>query len=296
MTNYDVVIIGAGPAGLTAGVYCSRYNLKTLIIGKLYGGLAGEAYEICNFPSYEKITGFELMNKMIKQVKILGIEIKQENVSDIVKKNGFEIITNRGKYNGKRIIIATGTERRKLNLAREKELTGIGIHYCATCDAPFYKDKIAGVAGGGNSALTAALLLSKFAKKVYIIYRRDKFSKAEPAWVDEVKENKKIEAIFNSEITGLNGEDKLEEIEINNKRKIKLDGLFVEVGSVPNIELARKLKLKLEKDYVVVDKYQRTNVRGVFAAGDITNNPLKQVVTACSEGAVAADSVYRELI
>lgn len=294
--NYEAIIIGAGPAGLTAGIYAARYKIDSLIIGMLHGGMAGEAYEIENFPTYEKITGMEFANKLIGQVRKLGVEIKQDNVIEIKKTGkGFEVITDKEKYETKKIIITTGTERRKLNLAREKEFTGMGISYCATCDAPFYKDKIAGVAGGGNAALTAALLLSKYATKVYLIYRKDKFSKAEPAWVDEVNKNKKIEKIFNSEITGLNGNEKLEEIEINKKRKIKMNGLFVEIGSEPNTEIAKKMKLEMEKNYVKVDKKQRTSIKGVFAAGDLTNNPLKQVITACAEGAIAAHSAYEEL-
>jgi thioredoxin reductase (NADPH) len=150
--------------------------------------------------------------------------------------------------------------------------------------------------GGGNSALTSALLLSKFAKKVYIVYRQDKFRKADPAWIDEVKKDKKIEIIFNSEITKLIGGEKLRAIEINNSKEIKTDGLFIEIGSDPNIDLAEKLGLKEEKGYIKVDKFQKTSIKGIFAAGDITNNPLKQVVTATAEGAIAADSAYRELI
>jgi thioredoxin reductase (NADPH) len=294
--SYEAIIIGAGPAGLTAGIYAARYKVDSLIIGKLHGGMAGEAYEIENFPTYEKITGMDFACRLINQVRKLGVEIKQDNVLEIKKKGkDFEVITDREKYGTKKIIITTGTERRKLNLAREKEFTGLGISYCATCDAPFYKDKIAGVVGGGNAALTAALLLSKYATKVYLIYRRDKFSKAEPAWVDEVNKNKKIEKIFNSEVTSLNGEEKLEEIEINSKRKIKIDGLFVEIGSEPNTEIAEKMKLEMEKNYVKVDKKQKTSIKGVFAAGDLTNNPLKQVITACAEGAIAAHSAYEEL-
>lgn len=295
--NYDVIIIGAGPAGLTAGIYCGRYKLDTLIIGKLPGGLAGEAYEICNFPSQEKIIGMQLMMKMLKQVKELEVDLKSEEVLEARKtKEGFDVKTNKETYFSKKIIIATGTERKKLNLAREKEFTGIGISYCATCDAPFYKDKIVGVVGGSDAALTASLLLSKFAKEVYIIYRKDKFFRAEPTWVEEVKKNKKINFLFNSEVTALNGNDKLEEIEINKKKKMKVDGLFIEIGSIPNIELAKKLKLDIENDYVVVDKKQKTSVKGIFACGDITNNPLKQVVTACGEGAIAGFSAYEELI
>ena len=297
MENYDLIIIGSGPAGLTAAVYAARYKINFLVLGKIPGGLIAEIHKICNFPSYDDIPGFELAKKMIEQVKRLGVKINFEEVSNIKKKKtGFEIITNKNKYNAKKLIFATGSERRKLGIDREKELTGKGISYCATCDAPFYKDKIVGVAGGSDSALTTALLLSKFAKKVYIIYRKDKFFRGDIIWIEEVKRNKKIEFLFNSKITKLIGKDKLESIEINGKLKLKVDGIFVEVGNVPNLELAKNLGIKIEKNQIVTDKQQRTNIKSIFAAGDITDNPLKQIVTACGEGATAANSVYRELM
>lgn len=295
MKIYDVIIVGAGPAGLSAAVYSARYGLDTLVIGILPGGLAGEAYEVCNFPSYGKVHGFELMTKMIKQVKELGVEIKQEKINEIKKSKTFEISTNKTKYFSKKIILATGSERKSLGIEREKELTGKGISYCATCDSGFYKDKIAGVVGGGNAALTAALLLSKFAKKVYIFYRRSSFSKAEKAWVKEIEKNEKIEPVFNSLITKLIGEKNLEAVEINNEKIIKLNGLFIEIGSDPQIDLAKQMGVKLEEGEIIVDKKQRTNLKGVFAAGDVTNNPLKQIITACAEGAIAANSIYEEI-
>jgi len=297
MENYDLIIIGAGPAGLTAAVYAARYKINFLIIGKMSGGLMGEAYEICNFPSYNRVNGVELMKKMINHVNDLGVEIKSEEVLDIKKKGKeFEIKTNKEIYPAKKIIIATGSERRKLGINREKELTGKGISYCATCDAPFYKDKVVGVAGGSDAALTAALLLSKFTKKVYIIYRKNKFFRGDNIWIEEVKRNKKIESLFNSTITRLIGKDKLEEIEINGEKKLKLDGLFVEIGGMPNIELAKNIGVKIGKNQIITDKQQKTNIKGFFAAGDVTDNPLKQIVTACGEGATAANSIYRELM
>ena len=294
MESYDLIIIGAGPAGLTAAIYAGRYQLKTLVVGKLPGGLAGEASEVCNFPSYESIGGVELMMKMISHVKSLGIEIKQEEVKDIIKGKEFKVVANKKEYSAKKIILAIGCERRRLQLENEKEFIGRGISYCATCDAGFYKEKTVGIVGGGNAALSAALLLSDFAKKVYIIYRKDKFSKAEPGWVNKIKK-KNIIILFNSNVTKLIGKDKLEKVEINNEEVIDIDGLFIEIGSVPNIELAKKLGLKMEGEYIMVDKKQNTNVKGVLAAGDITNNSLKQIITACGEGAIATDSVYQEL-
>jgi thioredoxin reductase (NADPH) len=295
MKIHDLIIIGAGPAALTAAVYAARYKIDTIILGIMTGGMAGEAYEICNFPSYGKISGFELTGKMVSQVKALGVQMSNEKVLDVKKGKNFEIVTTKGIHYSKKIILATGAERKRLGIEREKELTGKGISYCATCDAGFYKNKIAGVVGGGNASLTAALLLSKFAKKVYIIYRREKFFKADPAWVEEIEKNEKIIPIFNSIITKLIGKEKLEAVEINNDKKLDLDGIFIEIGSSPRTELAEKIGIKLEKDEIIVDKKQRTNIKGVFAAGDVTNNPLKQIVTACAEGAIAANSVYEEL-
>ena len=295
MKKYDLIIIGAGPAGLTAAVYAVRYKLKTLVIGKFPGGLAGEAYEVCNFPSYGKILGFQLMKKMIEQVKEIGVEIKMQEVSDINNKNGFEVITYKEKYFSKKLVLALGSERRMLQLENEKEFIGKGVSYCATCDSAFYKEKVVGIVGGSDAAITAALLLAKHAKKIYIIYRKDRFSKAEPIWIEQLEKEKRITPLFNSVVTKLIGKGKLEEVEINEKEKLKVDGLFVEIGSVPNIELAKKLKLKLEKDYIVVDKEQRTNVAGILAAGDVTNNSFKQIITACAEGAVAAKTIYEEL-
>ena len=294
--KYDLIIIGSGPAGLTAGVYAARYMLNTLIIGQLPGGTAGEAHEVCNFPSYGKINGFELMHKMVSQVNELGVEIKQEEVVEISgENNSFIIKTNKKEYRAKKIIIATGTTRKKLNLPREEELTGKGVSYCATCDGGFYKDKIVGVIGGGNAALTAALLLSKFAEKVYIIYRKESFSKAEPAWVKDIEENEKIKPLFNSQVKKLEGEDKLEQIELDNGDKLKVNGLFIEVGSISNKKLAEKFGIELENDFISVDKKMKTCCKGVFASGDVTNNPLKQIITACSEGAIAATSAYHEI-
>ena len=296
--TYDLIIIGAGPAGLAAAVYAARYQLKTLVIGQIPGGIAGTAHKVCNFPSYSEINGMQLMMKMLEQVKTNNVEIKQETVQNIKNVKIFKIKTNKSEYQAKKIIIATGTERKKLGLKEELKFLGRGISYCATCDSGFYKDKIACVVGGSDAALTAALLLANIAKKVYLIYRRKEFTKAEPAWISQVKNEKKIEILSNTEIMGLIGKDKLEKIEIkskNNKKQLAIEGLFIEVGSVPNIKLAEQLKLKLEKNQIIVDKNQKTNISGVFAAGDVTNNSLKQIITACSEGSVAAYNTYKEL-
>jgi thioredoxin reductase (NADPH) len=291
--EYDVVIIGSGPAGLTAAIYAARYKLKTLVLGQLHGGIAGEAWEICNFPTYGRVKGFELMMKMIKQVQDLGVEIKNEEVLEITEK--LIVKTNKKEYSTKKIILATGTERKRLELKKEKEFLGKGISYCATCDGGFFKDKIVGVVGGSDAALTAALLLSRFAKKVYIFYRKEKFFRAEPSWIDEVKKEKKIEPIFNVNIIELLGDKKLEKIKLDNKNEIELDGLFVEIGSTPNSSLGKNLGLKMQEGYILTDERMKTNVDGVFACGDVRESPMKQIITACSDGAIAANCAYEEI-
>lgn len=281
---------------MTGAIYAARYRLKVLVVGDSLGGMTGWAHKVCNFPSYESISGMELMKKMMTQVKALGVEIKQGSVKEIKKtKDGFEIQTNKEKYFAKKILIATGSERKKLGLKNEMQFIGRGVSYCATCDGNFYKDKIVGVIGGSDAAVTASLLLAKFAKQVYIIYRKDKFEKAEPAWLEEMNKEKKIKKILNSEVIALIGSEKLEGVKLNTGKELNLDGLFIEIGSEPNIELAKQLGLKLDGKYIDVDKNQKTNVAGVFAAGDITNNPLKQTITACGQGATAAYSAYTEI-
>lgn len=292
---YDLIIIGAGPAGLTAAIYAGRYLLNTLVIGELHGGAISEASEVCNFPTHISITGMELSLKMLEQVKNLGVEVKQEKVEEIKKNEYFRVKTNNSAYESRKIILAIGRKKRKLGLKNEEKFLGKGISYCATCDAGFYKDKTVAVVGGSNAALTAALLLSKYAKKVYIIYRKGKFFRAEPAWIKQIENDKKIIPVFNSEIKKIKGSERVTGVSLDSNKEILLDGIFVEIGSNPNIKLAEQLNLSLEKDYIVTDKFQNTSLHGVFVAGDMTNNPLKQVITACGEGAIAATSSYEEI-
>ena len=294
--KYDVIIIGAGPGGLTAGVYCFRYNLKTLIIGQLPGGYVGLTHKICNFPGDQGVSGSDLANKMINHIKNIDVDFIQEAVKDISGKNGnFKVKTEKKEYLGKKIIIATGTEHKKLGLKEEEKFFGRGISYCATCDAGFYKEKVAGVVGGGNSALTSAILLSKYAKEVFLIYRGDSLSKGEPKWVEEVQNNPKIKILFNTEVKKIKGKEKFEGVELSNGKELILNGLFIEIGAIPNIKLAERLKLELKKLSIKVDKEKRTNVPGVYAAGDVTDTPFKQILTAQADGAIAAHSAYTDL-
>jgi thioredoxin reductase (NADPH) len=296
--KYDLIIIGAGPAGLTAGIYARRFLLKTLILGEIQGGTITEAHKVCNFPSQKEISGIKLGIKMLEQVKFLGAELKQEKVKDIEKqKEEFRIKTNKQEYFSKKIILTIGREKQKLRVPGEKEFLGRGVSYCATCDAGFFKNKTVSVVGGSNAALTAALLLSEYANKVYIIYRRDKFYKGEPSWVKQVKENKKIEVLFNEEIEKIKGMDSVESLDLKSGKNLDVQGIFIEIGYKPKQEIPKSLGLKTtENNYIKVNKKQETSIEGVYAAGDITNNPLKQVITACSEGAIAANSAYEKIL
>jgi len=293
---HDLFIVGTGPAGLTAAIYARRYLLDTLVLGEMQGGMISESHRICNFPTQNNITGSELTQKLINHVKELNGEIKQEKVEDIEKQGeDFRVKTNKKEYFAKKVILAIGTKKRKLNIPGEKEFLGKGVSYCATCDAGFFKDKITCVVGGSDAALTAALLLAEYAKKVYILYRKDRFFRAEPSWIKQVEENKKIEVLFNSNITEILGKEKVEKIKLDTKKEIELDGIFIEIGSVANEEFSKQLELKTEGGYIRVNKKQETSTKGVYAAGDVTDNPLKQVVTACGEGAIAANSAYEEI-
>jgi len=294
--TYDLIVIGAGPAGLSASIYAARYKLKVLVIGKEMGGLAATAHKVCNYPSYKDINGLELMQKFIEHTQDLRVPIIYQEVSKIDKKGDLFIIKADKEYKARKIVFAGGTTRQKLNAKGEEKFLGKGVSYCATCDAAFFKNKIVSVVGGSDAALTAALLLSEFAKKVYIIYRKDKFFRGDPSWVDLVEREKKIQTIFNEEITEILGKDKVEKIKLKSGKEMKLDGVFVEIGSVPEINFISKLKVKItDKGYIITDKLQKTNVPGFFAAGDITESNLKQIVTAASQGAVAAYNAYREI-
>lgn len=300
---YDLIIIGAGPAGLTASIYASRYKINHAVIGEIPGGLISEAHNVCNFPGEIEISGFDLMTKIKNHAQSLGAEIM--TMEKIVKiehnNNNFNLITESKKtLETKNILLATGTKRRQLNLPEEKKYIGKGLAYCATCDAMFYKNKIVGVIGGGNSALTSALYLSEVAEKVYLIVKGAEFN-GEMVWVEHVLNNKKIEVLFNNGVEKLNGEIKLESIDLSvdyqDNNNLKLDGLFVEIGTEPDKLLIEQLGLTTDKNYIVVDKEQKTNRLGVWAAGDITTNSagFRQVITACSEGAIAAFSIFSEL-
>ncbi|PIP34527.1 hypothetical protein COX68_00190 [Candidatus Falkowbacteria bacterium CG_4_10_14_0_2_um_filter_41_15] len=301
--NYDLLIIGAGPAGLAASIYASRYKIKHAILGELPGGLMSEAHQVCNFPTETEISGFDLAMKMKAHVDSFGTELIMEKVMTVKKNNDlFTVKMINGKaLTAKTILIATGTVHRHLDLPDENRFVGHGISYCATCDAMFYKNKTVAVIGSGNSALTAALYLAEMAEKVYLVIRGDHF-KGEIVWVDSIQNNPKIEVIFNTSVIGLAGVERLETIKLsqahNNSDILSVSGLFVEVGSQPDVSWFSNLSPELNPaGYIKVSADQATSQAGVWAAGDITtaSNGLRQIVTACAEGAVAAAGIFQYL-
>lgn len=295
---YDLTVIGSGPAGLSAAIYASRYNLKTLVLGMNQGGTITDAHKVCNYPGLPEISGPVLGEKMKEHAEKYGAEVKMGLVEDIEKEEGnFSLVTNLDeKYFSKKIILATGTKRRKLGLDGEDEFMGSGVSYCATCDGKFFEDKIVGVVGGANSAATAALYLADIAEKVYIIYRRDKL-RAVDAWKKEIDKKDNIELIFNANVVDLFGGDSLEQVKLDNGESIDLQGLFIEIGSVPKTDLAKDLGVELKNGYIDVDSKQRTNLDSIWAAGDITtnSNKFKQAITASAEGAIAANDIHKKI-
>ena len=299
---YDVVIIGSGPAGLTAAIYCLRANLNILILeNKTMGGKLSKTYKIENYPGFKEINGADLANHFINQVKNLNADIKEGSVSNIINnKDEKDIILDTNEIiKTKTIIIATGTKEKTLDLPKADKFTGNGISYCAVCDGFFYRKKDVVIIGGGNSALEEALYLSSLVNKIYIVIRRDIF-KAEKSIINKVINNPKIEVIKNhlpdsliikdDKIVGLNIKDTK-----NNKiTKIDCVGIFPYIGSLPNTNFIPKEILDKNK-YIIVNKNMETKFEGIYAAGDVINKSLKQIVTATSDGAIAANSAINYL-
>lgn len=292
--DYELAIIGAGPAGYSATIYAVRSGIKTIVFDKaMGGGLANVSPNIENYAGFESISGMELMEKMKQHAsKYVNIHFNEEVKSIKKENNSFVVETSQKKYKVKAIILCMGNEYRKLNALGEKELQGKGVSYCATCDGFFFKGKKVAVIGGGNTALIEAIFLKQIGcEEVHLIHRRDRL-RGEKAYEDEARA-KQVQIMFNKAVEKINGEQKVEYLDLEDTvsgetSKLKVDGVFISIGEVPQNELAKKLQIKLdEKGYVITDKQQRTNVRGVYAAGDITGG-LRQVITACAEGAIAA--------
>ena len=295
---YDIIIVGAGPAGLTAAIYALRANKKVLIFeAKAYGGQIINATLVENYPGIESISGMEYATNLYNQVKKLGAEFKFETVIKVTENK--EVITNKGNYKAKSIILATGAENRRLNIEREKDFIGQGVSYCASCDGNFYKDKIVAVVGGGNTALEDAIYLSDIVEKVYLIHRRDSFS-GEDKYIEKIQQKDNIELILNSNIIKLNGDKLLESIDVKNNgndtiTNIKVEGLFIAVGQQPKNEIFSNVVTLNKMGYIDSEDGVHTNVEGIYVAGDNRVKLLRQLTTAVSDGSIAATVAIKEM-
>lgn len=298
---YDIIIIGSGPAGMTAAIYARRAAKSVLVLEAVnYGGQILNTPDIENYPVEAHISGFDFSTKVYEQAKALGAEFVFQKAIEIREKDGAkEVVTPKNTYMSKAVILATGSENRKLGLEDEDKLVGRGVSYCATCDGNFYRNKVVAVVGGGNTALEDALYLADLAKQVYLIHRRDSF-RGEETNVARLKEKGNVEFVYNANVTKLISEKRLKAVEVTDKmtgevRTIELNGLFIAVGRVPeNQNFAALIKLD-DAGYVIAGEDCHTNAEGIFVAGDNRTKMLRQLVTATADGAMAATEAVKYL-
>jgi thioredoxin reductase (NADPH) len=300
MEDWDLIIIGAGAAGLAAGIYGTRSGLKTLILEeKMAGGTTADAPLIENYLGFQSISGMELAQKMATHCRSTGVAIREfEKVLSLDLKGEKKLVkTNKTTYETKAIIIASGSHYREIGVPGEKEFRGRGVSYCGICDGPLFKGKRVLVVGGGNSAVITALYMAGLASEVKIAHRRDKF-RAEEALVKELESKNNIEILWNTELKEIKGEKLVSEVAVfNNKtgetQEMPIDGVFVQVGEDPNSQIAKEAGVNVDEDgYIIIDIRQRTNITGVYAAGDVTNHPVKQIGAAVGQGITAALEAY----
>lgn len=298
---YDVIIVGSGPAGMTAGIYAVRREMKTLILGKEPGGQLMWASDIENYPGFESIMSYDLINRMKNQVTNFGAEMRDVEVKKIEKLSdgNFKLYTNKEEYLAKTVIITIGLSPRRLAVPGETELNAKGVSYCANCDGPFYKGKDVAVIGGGNSALDAAEYLSKVANKVYLVHRSAEF-RAFETLISKVKARKNVEILFNTSINKIAGKDKVEKIIVFNKetdeeREIKLEGVFVEIGRIASTDLVAEFVDRDERDQILTKADMSTKTPGLYAAGDVVTCEYKQITIAAGQATIAALSAYQYL-
>jgi len=287
---YDLIILGGGPAGYSAAIYAARYNLKTVVIAKEPGGVMNEAFKVENYPGFWNISGFDLMTKIKEHVEYLGVEIKNEEIVSVSK--GFKVKTDSEEYEGKTILICTGAKRKRLNVRGEKELEKRGLSYCYTCDGAFYKKKKVIVVGGGDASAQAVILLAGYENEVTWLYRSS--IRAEPRYVEQIDKMKNVRKAM-GEIREVIGKNRVESVLLDNGKNVEVNGVFVEIGSEPDLKLFKNFKLEVDKGYIKVDRNMRTNIDGVYAAGDITDCVFRQAITAAGDGSIAAYSAYKDL-
>jgi len=291
--HYDLIIIGGGIAGITASIYAKRSNLKILIIEKAaIGGLLNKIDKIKNYPGFSEISGYDLSEKLMSQLRDLNVEIKYEEVINIEEEGNLKKVeTKSNDYFTKSILIATGRKPKKIGLDNEENLYGRGLSTCALCDANFFKGRDVAVIGGGNSALGEALYLSNIVNKVYLIHRRDKF-RADESLINEVLMKENIEIVYNRNVTNINTENEIiSNITLDNGEIINVSGVFVYVGYIPGTNFVEQLGITNEFGYIITNGYGETKIPGIYAAGDIIDKQIYQLVTAASEGAIAAINI-----
>lgn len=292
--EFDVVILGGGPAGFSAGIYTARGNVSTAILDvSMLGGQPSNYLELENYPAFKKIGGFELMEKFEEHADMFGVQkfpMQEIEVIDLVSYPKI-IRTKEAEFRAKSVIIATGAKPMKLGVKGEEEFVGRGVSYCAVCDGAFYKDKVVAVVGGGNSAVEEAIYLTKFASKVYIIHRRDEL-RADKIIQDRATKNEKIEFVLNSVVCEIQGQDLVNNLIFKNTKtdemfNLAVDGVFPYIGITPNVENLSGQITQDKAGFIITDETMKTSIDGVFAVGDVRKTPLRQVITAASDGAIA---------
>ncbi|MFP3846258.1 thioredoxin-disulfide reductase [Priestia filamentosa] len=295
---YDVIIVGAGPAGMTASVYTSRANLSTLLIERgVPGGQMANTQDVENYPGFDFVLGPDLSNKMFEHAKKFGAVYKYGDIKEIIDEGNLKkVVTTNQEYYAKAVIIATGADHKKLGVPGEEELGGRGVSYCAVCDGAFFKNRELVVVGGGDSAVEEAVYLTRFASKVTIIHRRDQL-RAQKILQERAFSNDKIEFIWNKEVTNINEESgkvstvKLKDTQTGEESTLSTDGVFIYVGTLPLNSAFKNLDITNEEGYVITDENMATKIPGIYAGGDIREKTLRQIVTATGDGSIAAQSV-----
>ena len=302
--EYGALIVGQGAAAFAAALYAARYQMNPIVIGEIFGGETATGGLIENYPGYPEIDGYDLMLKFREQAEKYQVPVIDDKVESLERAGHcFEATTALGDtYQATTVILTVGRERRKLGLPHEDEWTGKGVSFCSTCDAPLHRGNVVAVVGGGDAAVKGAVLLSKYARQVYIIYRGAAFTRPEPANLRLLDGCANVERLFNTNVIELKGETGLSAIvldqAVNGSSETPVDGLFIEIGADPRTELARQLGIQVnDRDEIMVDKTMRTNVHGVFAAGDVTDasGELKQTLTAAAQGSLAATAAYADV-
>jgi thioredoxin-disulfide reductase len=296
---YDLVVIGSGVTGYSAAMYAARLDLKVAVIGNVEGGTITLTDDVANYPGYIQLTGQQLADKIKEHALDYPIYVESGTVTDVFQANQkfFYVVTENKTYLAKTVLFATGMKDRELEVPGHDELRNKGVSYCALCDAPLYKDKIVGVVGGSDSAIKEALLLAKYCPKVFIIYRGKKI-RPEPVNAQRVEREPKIEVITETNVTEVLGTDRVIGVNLDNPHNgsgtLSLDGIFIAIGGIPYSELAKKLGVTLnEKGEIVIDRSSRTNIEGVYAAGDVVDSEFKQAITGVAEGVQAAYQAYK---